>query len=208
MARWCHWAVLGREACAGKGCVHYRVGRVANPSFTPCTFPRVGPQELINQDAATPPFKGKLARLVQERYKGMTFEENVCAQLLKPSVRRYTHLLSVTTLLSDANRLFALATSQGDKLMVTKFALDELAGRGQMVEAFTQLLGLPYVCVHSAPAWPQLATFSDCVTCIIRLQLHYHIPRSTAAYSRAGRGLATHRTGSRVSQAATKYGCV
>ena len=79
---------IGGAAGAGKGIVEQA------PSFSSCAFPRVGRQELISgKDVSTVssvrvnPFGGKLSRLVRERYRGLTLEQNACAKLLLPSVR-------------------------------------------------------------------------------------------------------------------------
>ena len=79
---------IGRAVGAGKGIVERA------PSFSSCAFPRVGPQELISlKDVSTDlsvrvhPFGGKLSRLVRERYRGLTLEQNACAKFLLPSVR-------------------------------------------------------------------------------------------------------------------------
>ena len=69
-------------------------------AFSPCALlPRVGPQELMNTDKTKRPFeriKGtSLAQLVRSRYKGLTLEQNVCAQLVFPSVRRNTRLVAM-----------------------------------------------------------------------------------------------------------------
>ena len=101
---------------------------------------RLPAQELIDP-ASWSPFGGRLQQLVRMRYKGLTFEQNVCAQLLLPSVRGATS----TCLPTGSQPFVALPASQGrgsDRLMVTKLALED-SGRSQLVEAFAQLLGLP-----------------------------------------------------------------
>ena len=80
---------IGRAVGAGKGIVERA------PSFSSCAFrARLGPQELISgKDVSTVssvrvnPFGGKLSRLVRERYRGLTLEQNACAKFLLPSVR-------------------------------------------------------------------------------------------------------------------------
>ena len=74
---------IGRAVGAGKGIVERA------PSFSSCAFPRVGPQELISTDSSVRvnPLGGKLSRLVRERYRGLTLEQNACAKFLLPSVR-------------------------------------------------------------------------------------------------------------------------
>ena len=102
---------------------------------------RLPAQELIGPASSSHPFEGRLQQLVRTRYKGLTLEQNVCAQLLLPSVRGATS----TCLPTGSQPFVALPASQGrgsDRLMVTKLALED-SGRSQLVEAFAQLLGLP-----------------------------------------------------------------
>ena len=59
---------------------------------------RLPAQELIDPASSTDesgrtssnPFGGRLKQLVRMRYKGLNLEQNVCAQLLLPSVRGAT----------------------------------------------------------------------------------------------------------------------
>ena len=51
---------------------------------------RLPAQELIDPTSSSNPFGGRLQQLVRMRYKGLTLEQNVCAQLLLPSVRGAT----------------------------------------------------------------------------------------------------------------------
>jgi len=115
-----------------------------------CTFPCA--QELINLGVPPDPFKGKLQQLVRKRYKGLTLEQNVCAQLLLPSVRGAPSIC----LPRRSQPFVALPTSQAHgrisgQLVVTKLALQD-SRRGEVVEAFAQLLGLPvHTCKMFSP---------------------------------------------------------
>ena len=51
---------------------------------------RLPAQELIDRASSSNPFGGRLQQLVRMRYKGLTLEQNVCAQLLLPLVRGAT----------------------------------------------------------------------------------------------------------------------
>ena len=80
---------LGRRAIgrSGSGGLSVSCGVECAP-FNFGAFPRVGPQELINEGAH--PLSGSLADLVQMRHKDRTFEHNVCSQFMRYSVRRHT----------------------------------------------------------------------------------------------------------------------
>ena len=72
---------ISEASGAGKGSVE------RGPSFSSCAFARLGPQELIkHEDVRVHPL-AKLSRLVRERYRGLTLEQNACAKFLLPSVR-------------------------------------------------------------------------------------------------------------------------
>jgi hypothetical protein len=97
------------------------------------------------------------------------------------------------------SRPAALAASQdlgSDRLMVTSLALED-SGRSELVEAFAQLLGL-YMFYYSSPH-SQMCHSSPHSQLIA--------PRSTAPYSRSGRG-ALHCTGCWVAQVASDCGYV
>ena len=73
---------ISEASGAGKGSVERGL------SFSSCAFRvRLGPQELIkHEDVRVHPL-AKLSRLVRERYRGLTLEQNACAKFLLPSVR-------------------------------------------------------------------------------------------------------------------------
>ena len=56
-----------------------------SPSFISCAFPRVVTQELINHEDVRP--LAKLSRLVRERYRSLTLEQNACEKFIVTPVR-------------------------------------------------------------------------------------------------------------------------
>eukprot|EP00964_Phaeocystis_antarctica_P037137 scaffold21221_cov60-Phaeocystis_antarctica.AAC.7 len=111
---------LGRRAIGRSG-----LGGLSVPCGVECApfnfgaFPRVVPQELINEGEH--PLSDNLADLVRTRYKNRTFEQTVCRQFMRFPVRRHIPICFLWRLLSPRSQPFvALRCARHRLLAPTK----------------------------------------------------------------------------------------